>query len=88
MRYNYFCSKCDTVFSLEYPFGKAPRTVACEKCKNLSERYIDGVNFILKGTSGFPSKALKMKNEQTAKNERAGKKMRKTWANSIKRVDN
>jgi len=85
MKYEYFCEDCQEVIEKEFPFGKAEKTVSCEKCGKEAERYLGNVNFVLKG-GGWPSRSVRMKNEQTAKNRAAGRKMGKAWGGSAPRL--
>ena len=39
MTYEYKCDKCETVFSKEFPFGKAKEYVVCSSCKTKGYRY-------------------------------------------------
>lgn len=77
MKYEYFCESCQKVIEKDFPFGKPKKQVCCE-CGEKAERYLGNVSFVLKG-GGWPSRSERMKNEQTAKNKAAGKRMKKTW---------
>lgn len=80
MIFEYMCPKCQIVLERNAPIGKAPETVTCPDCNVLCERFYGSMNFILKGPAGsWPGKKLSFNKEMTERNERAGRKMRKTW---------
>ncbi len=74
MRYGYSCKKCGD-FDRTFPIGQAPDVEKCPVCGNKSKRTFS-CNFVLKG-GGWPSRTVAMDRAMTAKNERAGKRMRK-----------
>lgn len=74
--YDFQCEKCGEIVEVNFPLGKAPKKVSCN-CGGEAPRYYGSVGFILKG-NGWPSQTMKRKEEGTAKNEAAGRRMRKS----------
>jgi predicted nucleic acid-binding Zn ribbon protein len=85
MIYVYVCEKCDCVIEKDFPFGKPKESVTCE-CGEKAHRDFANGGFLLKG-NGWPGKSLNFGEKQKAKNEKAGKNMRKTWGEPPKLVD-
>jgi len=80
MIFEYQCIKCQNVLEKDFPLGKAKKTINCPKCNSECNRFWKNMNFVLNGQSGeWPSKKIKFNNEMTKQNEKAGKKMYKTW---------
>lgn len=73
MMYGYRC-ECGKDMDENFPIGKAPDTVTCECGKEAKRVY--SCNFELAG-GGWPSKKIALDREMTARNERAGQRMRK-----------
>jgi putative FmdB family regulatory protein len=76
MTYDYQCSECGIAFEEQFPIGKAEKSVPCLECGSQSKRIFTSCNFILKG-GGWPSKKISFNEEMTARNETAGRNMRK-----------
>jgi putative FmdB family regulatory protein len=74
MQYGYVCSECGTGTEVDFPMGKAERTVKCA-CGAKAKRVFTNAGFILKG-GYWPSKNMKFNREMTEKNEKAGERMR------------
>jgi len=76
MTYEYRCTECEQVFDLSCPMGQAPAEAGCTACGARAKRHFGQMNFVLKGGS-WPRRTRVQKNEQTRKNEEAGRRMRK-----------
>ena len=88
MVYEYRCEECDVVIEKNYKIGKAATKIKCPDCGSECERHYSPVATHFKG-GGWPSKFQKFNREMTEKNERAGRRMRKTWdGTQPKLVDN
>ena len=75
MVYEYKCLDCDKIIEKSFSIGRADTTVDCE-CGKSAKRCYRSMSFVLKG-GGWPGRSNKMKNEQTANNEAAGRRMGK-----------
>ena len=78
MLFDYKCKECETCFELDFPIGKADGEVPClvEGCDGTAKRAFLSMTFQLKG-GGWAKKGARLNTEMTARNERAGKRMRK-----------
>ena len=85
MIYVYECDKCNSVIEKDFPFGKPEAYIKCD-CGDRANRSFANTGFILKG-GGWPGKYIGFGEKQKAKNEKAGKNMRKTWGEPPKLVD-
>jgi len=75
MIYEYQCKTCSTVFERDFPMGKAEPQVACECGADAKRKF--SVGCLQVNGAGNPSNADAFNREMTARNERAGKRMRK-----------
>lgn len=76
MLFAFSCEKCGNRVESDYRIGQAPRTVPCPKCGGTARRLYEACAFVLNG-SGWPSKAIRTKGQQTRANEAAGERMRR-----------
>jgi putative FmdB family regulatory protein len=82
MRYGFHCGECGLDIEQSLKIGTAPESVECPECGEQAKR-VFSCNFELAG-GGWPSKGLSLDREMTAKNERAGKRMRKEHTPGMK----
>lgn len=85
--FEYYCETCKGVVQEDYPVGKAAKTAKCPQCDSKCERYFGNysMNFILKG-GGWPGKTGTLNREMNAKQDRAGKAMKGTWAGTVPKL--
>ena len=75
MTYEYRCRDCNKDIEKDFPIGKADGEVPCPSCGDMAQRAFNSMSFILKG-GGWPGKSNRMNGEMTARNKRAGERMR------------
>ena len=75
MIFPYQCQKCNKRIELEFPIGKAPRQVDCDKCKGKANRVYEGMSIAVKINGSFCG-TTNFGEQMKAKNIKAGEKMK------------
>lgn len=74
MQFGYECEKCKKRFDVDFPIGKATRTVPCSTCGGLGKRVYEGMCIAVK-IDGHTSMSSGFGEQQKKRNLQAAKRM-------------